>query len=609
MKVRLPTISLFKGMSVFMKCCLLIAVTTLVVAGSLTYKNDNTFRAAVEKGVHTLGNGVTVTVAARSGGAIRFGDSERLAADILKIIELSEGRALAGIAVNKDGKVISEAGEYSEADLALLAELATASAQSGETEVSPDGYFVAAPATAGADGSVIVGSVAMLWTSEVAFAESAYDEMMSMIFAIAAFVIMCTLSVFALRSILSRPLNSVTHSIDVIADGDYDTPVSQLDRRDEIGNIARTLDHLKEQLSAAREIEEQNKAAQANQKKVVESLNVALQRMSDGDLSQSIDTPFAAEYESLRQNYNTALNKMVGIIDAVIENSSRIRDNSEEISQSSSDLSQRTESQAATLEETAAAMEELTVSVRSAADGAKEVESIVSEAKSTAEQSGKVVTDAVNAMSQIEESSDKISQIISVIDDISFQTNLLALNAGVEAARAGEAGRGFAVVASEVRALAQRSSDAAQEIKGLIAESSQHVNKGVDLVGKAGDELKKIIDRVGTISGHISEIAGGAREQSTTLGEINTGVTQLDSVTQHNAAMVEEATAAAQILRNDANELAKQVSVFNTGGNKRNIASFAPKPTPAAHPAPGTENDDFFADEPPQKAAVGWEDF
>ena len=164
MKVRLPSISLFKGMSVFMKCCLLIAVTTLVVAGSLTYKNEKTFRAAVEKDVRTLGNGVTITVAARSGGAIRFGDSERLAADIQKIIDLSEGRALSGIAVNKDGKVISTAGEISDADLATLAELGHASAQSGQTEVSPDGYFVAAPAAAGADGSVIVGSVAMIWS-------------------------------------------------------------------------------------------------------------------------------------------------------------------------------------------------------------------------------------------------------------------------------------------------------------------------------------------------------------------------------------------------------------------------------------------------------------
>ena len=345
---------------------------------------------------------------------------------------------------------------------------------------------------------------------------------------------------------------------------------------------------------------------------MVERLNQGLAQLADGDLSRTIDEAFSEDYESLRQNFNNTVEKMVGIIDAVIESTDRIRASSEEISQSSGDLSSRTESQAATLEETAAAMEELTVSVRSAADGAREVEGIVSEAKDTAINSGEVVTRAVDAMSKIEKSSEKISQIISVIDDISFQTNLLALNAGVEAARAGEAGRGFAVVASEVRALAQRSSDAAQEIKQLITESTSHVGDGVDLVGRAGQELQQIIERVATISGHVSGIATGAQEQSTTLAEINTGVTQLDQVTQHNAAMVEESTAASQILRNDANELAQQVSVFRTRKSAGNVVSMAAAPAPAravaASPAPSAHGDDFF-DAEPSSAAVGWEDF
>ena len=227
-------------------------------------------------------------------------------------------------------------------------------------------------------------------------------------------------------------------------------------------------------------------------------------------------------------------------------------------------MSNRTETQAATLEQTAAALEELTATVRSAAEGAKQVEDIVAHATTAAKGSNQVVQDAIVAMDHIQGSSDKISRIISVIDDISFQTNLLALNAGVEAARAGEAGRGFAVVASEVRALAQRSTEAAGEIKQLISESSNHVNQGVELVGKAGVELNAIIENVGNISGHVSDIARGAQEQSITLEEINTGVGQLDAVTQQNAAMVEETTAASQILANDAANLAMQVEKFNT---------------------------------------------
>ncbi|MVO18740.1 methyl-accepting chemotaxis protein, partial [Parasedimentitalea huanghaiensis] len=240
-----------------------------------------------------------------------------------------------------------------------------------------------------------------------------------------------------------------------------------------------------------------------------------------------------------------------------------------EISQASDDLSQRTESQAATLEQTAAALEEMTTSVKSASEGARSVEGIVNEAKSEAEASGTVVQNAVSAMTEIEDSARHISQIISVIDDIAFQTNLLALNAGVEAARAGEAGRGFAVVASEVRALAQRSSDAAMEIKTLIGDSSKQVEQGVDLVGKAGTALNSIVERVSHISQLVSEMAVGTSEQSTGLGEINLGVTQLDQVTQQNAAMVEEATAASHLLNTDANKLAKLVSHFNIDGNQQ----------------------------------------
>ncbi|GAB5433841.1 MAG: hypothetical protein EpisKO_32110 [Epibacterium sp.] len=208
----------------------------------------------------------------------------------------------------------------------------------------------------------------------------------------------------------------------------------------------------------------------------------------------------------------------------------------------------------------------MTASVKSAADSARSVETITGEAKQEAEASGKVVQNAVTAMTEIEESSKQIAQIILVIDDIAFQTNLLALNAGVEAARAGEAGRGFAVVASEVRALAQRSSDAAMEIKTLIGESSKQVESGVDLVGKAGEALNLIVERVNNIAQLVSGIAEGASEQSNGIEEINTGMVQLDQVTQQNAAMVEEASAACQMLDTDASELGGVVAKFKLSG-------------------------------------------
>ncbi|WP_122073053.1 PAS domain-containing methyl-accepting chemotaxis protein [Pseudophaeobacter sp. EL27] len=290
----------------------------------------------------------------------------------------------------------------------------------------------------------------------------------------------------------------------------------------------------------------------------------SLTEMANGNLAQRVQVSSIEDLSVLGQSLNQAMEKLSMAMEAVKTVSGTVSSTAQEINGSTSELSNRTETQAATLEQTAAAIEELTATVRSAAEGAKQVEEIVASARAAAQGSNQVVQDAILAMDHIQESSDKISHIISVIDDISFQTNLLALNAGVEAARAGEAGRGFAVVASEVRALAQRSTEAAGEIKGLISESSNHVSKGVELVGQAGVELSSIIENVGNISGHVTEIARGAHEQSITLEEINTGVSQLDAVTQQNAAMVEETTAASQILANDATDLAQQVDKFTT---------------------------------------------
>lgn len=329
---------------------------------------------------------------------------------------------------------------------------------------------------------------------------------------------------------------------------------------------------------------------------VVDNLRIGLRKLADGDLTVQIDQTFAAQYEVLRTDFNTAISNLCAAMRNVVDNSDMIRGEAAEISNAADDLSRRTEKQAATLEETATALDQLTSSVRSASDGANRANEMVKTAKTNAETSGKVVEETVNAMGQIETSSNQISKITSVIDDIAFQTNLLALNAGVEAARAGEAGRGFAVVASEVRALAQRSSEAAREINQLISKSGSLVKRGVDLVGETGEALRGIVSSVTEISHHVSEIAMSSREQSSGLAEINAAVNQLDQVTQQNAAMFEQTTAASHALTREAENLNTTTCRFTIGkavnSAAPNIVPIKPKPdvstttTPTPTPTP-----------------------
>ncbi|QQA41888.1 methyl-accepting chemotaxis protein [Pelagovum pacificum] len=394
----------------------------------------------------------------------------------------------------------------------------------------------------------------------------------------------------AVARTITIPLARVRDGMNKVADGEYDLNLRASDREDEIGDIAKALMKFRDKLIKSDEVEKARLSAQENQKAVVEQLSVSLRNLADGDLTRKLESAFPEEYEQLRADFNETIQTLRQMIETVVENASRINTGAGEISQASDDLSRRTETQAATLEETAAALDELTSSVNSAADGAREVETIVNDAKTHAEASGVVVQSAVSAMTEIEKSSEQISQIIGVIDDIAFQTNLLALNAGVEAARAGEAGKGFAVVASEVRALAQRSSDAAKEIKSLISGSSHQVEEGVTLVGKAGEALVSIVERVNHISDLVTEITRGTVEQATGLAEINTGVTNLDQVTQQNAAMVEQSTAAAHSLSQEARELSDVVARFRVrAGDDVSIRTPLPMAvgeTTRSYPAP-----------------------
>ena len=307
-------------------------------------------------------------------------------------------------------------------------------------------------------------------------------------------------------------------------------------------------------------------------------VGAALARLAQGDLSSRVETRLMPSLAELRVNFNSAADALHEALAHVSNGASAIQATAGQITQASDDLSRRTEQQAASLEETAAALDEITATVNRTASGARQASETVQSAKGDAETSSVVVADAVAAMGAIQKSAQEINQIIGVIDEIAFQTNLLALNAGVEAARAGDAGRGFAVVASEVRALAQRSAEAAKEIKILISASTSQVNTGVQLVGQTGEALQRIVGRVVEIDSIVSEIAASAEEQATGLAQVNTAVNQMDQVTQQNAAMVEQSTAASHSLSHEAETLASSVSRFQIGAP----ASSGAAPTRAA---------------------------
>ncbi|WP_137135530.1 PAS domain-containing methyl-accepting chemotaxis protein [Rhizobium sp. FKY42] len=311
----------------------------------------------------------------------------------------------------------------------------------------------------------------------------------------------------------------------------------------------------------------------------VEQLAGALKAMSAGDMTQELTTRFVPALETLRIDFNQTSSKLRATLQTIAQNASAISAASQEIQSASNDLSKRTEQQAASVEETAAALEEITTTVADSSQRAQDAGQLVRRTKEHAENSGHIVSQAVEAMGKIEQSAGEIGNIIGVIDEIAFQTNLLALNAGVEAARAGEAGKGFAVVAQEVRELAQRSATAAKEIKALINTSNDYVKNGVNLVGNTGKALQEIVSQVVQVDGNVGAIVEASREQATGLKEINVAVNTMDQGTQQNAAMVEQTSAASHALAREAEQLFALLSQFKVGGEpmaRRTGSSIAP---------------------------------
>ena len=318
--------------------------------------------------------------------------------------------------------------------------------------------------------------------------------------------------------------------------------------------MARTVTVFRDAAEAKLAADRDREAARA-------TIGDALHRLSEADLTVRI-TGVPGAFQSLSRDFNDATESLSRVLGEVRDSAQAIKDNSEEINRATRDLSLRTEQQAAAIEQSAASLDEVTKSIREGAGAALGASGSMTETRGEAERGGAVVREAIDAMHGIEKASKEIAEIISLIDGIAFQTNLLALNAGVEAARAGDAGRGFAVVAQEVRALAQRSANAATEVKKKVTSASEHIGTGVNLVAQTGQALTRIIDRVGMVSVAIEAIAQSSNHQAKSLGEINVAIGEMDMMTQENAAMVEETSAAARRLAHEAEQLDRSVGAF-----------------------------------------------
>jgi methyl-accepting chemotaxis protein len=452
-----------------------------------------------------------------------------------------------------------------------------------------------------------------------------------------ALLIMAALQVIHGGSI-RRGIDAVRLSMQRIIDGNYAQAVDGTARGDEIGDMARATDVFrmaaveKQALEARGESDRQRSDEERRARETakladdqainsaVTALAHGLNRLSDGDLTVTIDEPFRDDLDRLRADFNQATTRLQQVMQNISADTRSIGANSAQMRAAADDLAKRTEQQAAALEETSAALDEITATVRNATQRAEEVGNMVEHTRESTEKSDRVVSDAMAAMERIEGASREIGTIINVIDEIAFQTNLLALNAGVEAARAGEAGKGFAVVAQEVRELAGRAAGAAKDIKTLIAKSSQEVKSGGALVTAAGSALRDIGEDVIKINEHVKSIVTSAREQSTGIGEINSAIGQMDQMTQKNAAMVEETNAASHTLASDAENLARLVAQFRIVDGQvvrktpqAATAASQPKHSPArnllSRVAGAFNNGSAALKVSPSPAASNWEEF
>jgi methyl-accepting chemotaxis protein len=427
---------------------------------------------------------------------------------------------------------------------------------------------------------------------------------------------------------VTKPLTAMADAMTRLAKGDETVTIAGAERSDEIGAMAKAVlvfrDAGQEKVRLEAQAAEQRRGAEEDRRKNAEvqakaaaeqtdalkTLAGGLAKLSDGDLTFRLTDGFSDHYRQIRDDFNAAMSRLQETIQAIAHSAREVAGASGEISGGTSNLSQRTEEQAASLEETSASMEQISLTVKKNAENAQQANQLTAGTRDVADRGGAVVAEAVSAMARIEESSRKISDIISVIDEIARQTNLLALNAAVEAARAGEAGRGFAVVASEVRSLAQRSSQAAKDIKDLITNSSGQVQEGVELVNKAGASLTEIVGSIQKVAEIVADIAAASAEQSTGIDQVSTALSQMDEVTQQNSALVEQNAAAAKALEQQSKAMDHQVGMFRLGdapaaGHAPQVAARKPADAAEQRAAATKQRPDAVAKQSPAQPKRG----
>ncbi len=570
----------FAALSIRIKLALVIAlgfILAFVASFALLVSSQGDVLDKVVAKADTL---AASRLASDMAGPLQFSDEKRILN--LYAAALEGDNAITHIDVQRSsGDFLSSHGP-DDANRTSLRELIDSVRQSGEpaTFRAGDQFNAAVPVFA-SDKSTILGVLGMQWDHSAASQEMLIDTLIALgVSASVAGGMLCAI-VFLISRLVTNPLASLNQAMTAISGRAYDTEIPGSERRDEIGEMSKTLQTLSDKLGTEEEQAQIRTEEAALRQRFFIRLGEVLSELADGRTDGRID---AAQFDGLDKdsleicsNFNHVLENLQEMLGTIMTTAESVRTSAFEISETAEDQSRRSESQAATLEESAAAIEELNTSVQQTASHAADANKRILLNKKQAEEGGEVVGKTVEAMRNIEHSSQQITAIIGVIDDIAFQTNLLALNAGVEAARAGDAGRGFAVVASEVRALAQRASDSAHEIKELITRSTEQVTQGSELASEAGVALSDIIDGVKHISDLVSLIATGSQEQATNLAEIKESVSDLDQVTQQNAAVIEESSAASRSLSKEAERMSEALGRFKIEGGQKDQVTVVKK--------------------------------